>query len=150
MGRSLGLGLFLLSTLMSCKEPAPRHHHRDTLLLEVGGENPSLREGLRRTDAPAQAMARDAPVARREASPAAAPPPADSMPGKAETAAPPGAASEARPATVVLERGQTLYGLARTHLGAGSRWPEIASLNGWTEADVAGLRAGTVVKLPSR
>ncbi len=50
--------------------------------------------------------------------------------------------------TVILGRGETLYGLCRSQLGDGSRWKEVAQLNGWSEAQASNLSVGTRVKLP--
>ncbi len=52
--------------------------------------------------------------------------------------------------TVYLREGETLYRLAATHLGSGSRWRELLALNGWTEAQATRLKVGVPVKLPIR
>ena len=52
--------------------------------------------------------------------------------------------------TVYLRQGETLIGLARSHLGDGSRWREILSLNGWTETQAEKLPVGTKVQVPLR
>ena len=49
---------------------------------------------------------------------------------------------------VRLRAGQTIYGLAREHLGAAARYREILDRNGWSERQAARLPAGTPVKLP--
>jgi hypothetical protein len=51
---------------------------------------------------------------------------------------------------VTLREGEPLYGLASVHLGKGSRWPEIARLNGWSERQAEQLRTGTQVRLPQK
>lgn len=67
-------------------------------------------------------------------------------------------AVEPAPATaeVVVERGDTLWALAKTHLGDAERWTEIAQLNdgqtmvdGSTFASASLLRPGWVLQLPS-
>lgn len=52
--------------------------------------------------------------------------------------------------TVRLRRGQNLYRVALEQLGDGSRWREIAKLNGWSERDIANLAADTPIRLPAR
>ena len=63
---------------------------------------------------------------------------------------------EPEPVTVTVEPGDTLWGLARTHLGAGARWTEIYDLNrGQAQADGRTLRypnlirVGWVLELPA-
>ena len=51
---------------------------------------------------------------------------------------------------MILEQGQTLYGLCKTELGNGGRWQEVAKLNGWSDAKAGRLPAGQKVKLPVR
>jgi len=46
-----------------------------------------------------------------------------------------------------VQKGDTLYGIARAQLGSGPRWKEIASLNGLTGAE---LEVGKQLQLPSR
>ena len=50
--------------------------------------------------------------------------------------------------TVVVQKGDTLYSLARVHLGAGKRWREIADLNGLTNE--RRLSVGKELKLPAK
>lgn len=52
-----------------------------------------------------------------------------------------------QPAQHVVVRGDTLWGIARTWLGAGSRYPELVALN--TEKDLEPLQVGTVLRLPA-
>ena len=66
------------------------------------------------------------------------------------------AAPEPQPVTVTVKRGDSLWRLARIHLGAGSRWQEIYDLNrGRVQADGHSLRnpglifVGWVLVLPS-
>ena len=49
---------------------------------------------------------------------------------------------------MVLRSGQTIFGLAREHLGSAVRYREILECNGWTEEQAARLPAGTRVVLP--
>ena len=74
------------------------------------------------------------------------------------TALPVEAGAEPEPETVgvAVRPGDTLWGLARTHLGAGARWPEIFELNaGQVQADGKRLTdpdlivIGWVLKLPA-
>lgn len=51
---------------------------------------------------------------------------------------------------VVLGKGQTLFAIAKKHLGSATRYKEILVHNGWTEAQAKRLPAGTKVKLPPR
>jgi len=76
----------------------------------------------------------------------------DPHPDEAAAAAParPSPPVAAPPRRTSLRAGQTLYSLAREHLGDGKRWREIAALNGWSEADVASLPAGVEVTLPAK
>ena len=51
---------------------------------------------------------------------------------------------------VTVQRGDSLYGLSRRHLGDGNRWREIASLNGLTDSDVRSLAVGSELRIPIR
>jgi hypothetical protein len=179
--------------------PAPPTPGGDLLVLELGGEGPSLREALARRiarrahagNAPASGRLpatsptpqdgsgrpRSVPGDRRDPEPAGGPAPAPEHPALPDpgsaveprgrppepeppAVAPPSAdlpAGREKPAVaaaparrVRLRAGQTLYRLACEHLGDGKRWQEIAALNGWSESDVASLRADTEVALPPR
>jgi hypothetical protein len=60
-------------------------------------------------------------------------------------------APEARAATTkthVFQTGDTLYGLARDHLGSGERWREIAELNEIPEDQVDEIPNGAVILIP--
>ena len=52
--------------------------------------------------------------------------------------------------TVTVQKGDSLYGLSARHLGSGKRWPEIARLNGLSDADIKRLSVGRELKLPPR
>jgi nucleoid-associated protein YgaU len=53
-------------------------------------------------------------------------------------------------AVVILGKGQTLFAIAKKHLGSATRYKEILKHNGWTEAQAKRLPPGTKVKLPPR
>ena len=64
--------------------------------------------------------------------------------------------AEPEPVTVTVKRGDSLWRIARTHLGSGDRWPEIFDLNrGRVQADGRSLRnpdliqIGWVLELPA-
>lgn len=57
---------------------------------------------------------------------------------------------EPEPVTVQMRAGDTLYSLSVKHLGTGRRWLEIASLNGFSDAQVTNLSIGQVIRLPAR
>lgn len=52
------------------------------------------------------------------------------------------------PRTYTLRPGDTLWGLAQRFLGSGTRWREIANLNGIKDSQVRKLPVGLVVKIP--
>ena len=122
------------------------------LVLEVGGEQPSLREALVAhavTVAPARLLRSEVPApvskggasAERDGSPHETPPEPRSKP----VVSPEPAESFV---VVKLARGQTLIHLAKKHLGDGNRFRDILALNGWTEADARRLRENQDVKIP--
>ena len=130
-GMCVALGLLACAT-----EERPMDNQ---LNLTLGGNNPSLSGDLARID---QAMGF---VPKPEPQPEPEPEPQPEPEPEPEPESPiPGTR------TVTLHEGETLYGLARAHLGKGSRWTEIAARNGWSQAQVSRLRAGTQVKLPQR
>lgn len=53
-----------------------------------------------------------------------------------------------QPKIHVLKRGETLWALAKKYLGNGSRWPEIARLNGIKDSQVRSLPVGMQIKIP--
>ncbi len=153
----LGAGCLLLA---GCSDSRAAAKPSDgVLVLEVGGIDTSLRKSL--TDAGIEVGAPQVLVPVAPA-PAVEPPP-PSPPG--EGAAPPDGPAppvpepkgESAPAPanvdwfeVELAPKQTLTGLAKKHLGDGTRYPEILKLNGWTERDVLRLRPGAKVKIPKQ
>ncbi|MBY9078311.1 LysM peptidoglycan-binding domain-containing protein [Paenibacillus sp. HN-1] len=54
----------------------------------------------------------------------------------------------AKPRTVTVKSGDSLYKIAKQYLGSGERWKEIQKLNGLTDAQVKALKIGSVLKLP--
>ncbi len=131
-----------------------------------GARKPAPAAAQPSTGAPREATADRRPAASG-ADPAANRVPAESPPGPdSEPAQVPdydevgtpveSAAAEPPPAPigprreVSLDAGQTLFELARVHLGDGNRFHELLELNGWSEAQARRLPVGTVVQLPPR
>ena len=122
----------------ACGGDIPPGTSEDMLVLELGGESEPLREALRRV-ARVEVTTRE--EVTREEEPKEEP--------REETVA--GVAPPSSEFfTVYLREGETLYRLAATHLGRGSRWRELLALNGWTEAQATRLKVGVPVKLPIR
>lgn len=53
-----------------------------------------------------------------------------------------------QPKIHVLKKGETLWALAQKYLGSGTRWREIANLNGIKDSQVTRLPIGLKVKIP--
>ena len=145
--------LVVVAWLPSCSESAAATVPGDgTLILEVGGEQASLREALAAagvTMAPAQHV-RD-PDVRQEPAPESdvAQPvqqPTQEPVTHSDVVPPP--AVEPQFKTVLLKRGQTLIHLAKEHLGDGNRFRDLLECNGWTETDARRLAEGTKVRVP--
>lgn len=137
-------------SLLACGEPADPRDSEDLLVLELGGDHEALSRALLRL------RGTPAPAAGPAAAPAAGPTAGPTGEGAVETPLPAAERqAEAEPPppeifSVYLRQGETLYGLARTHLGSGARWRELLELNGWSEAQAGQLPVGTMVKLPIR
>jgi len=54
-----------------------------------------------------------------------------------------------QPRVHVLKRGETLWVLAQKYLGSGTRWREIANLNGIKDSQVRRLPVGMQIKIPT-
>lgn len=117
------------------------------LVLEVGGEQASLREALHAVGVEV------APRPRAEVT--------DVPPGPVEQVPPPGPGEQPQPQpqptpapapqetwfTVEMKSGDSLIQIAKKHLGNGNRFRDILKWNGWSEDDALTLRPGTKVKL---
>lgn len=145
------------SVLASCAKPAKAAVHEDVLVLEVGGQEASLREVL-------QALGRDVGPGHRlrpveeQPEPRPVDPSRQKLPVQEEERRdpqpeppPPQPEPEPEPesewVTVELPKGETLIHVARRHLGNGTRWGEIVEWNGFTAAQLKRLRIGHPIKL---
>lgn len=63
---------------------------------------------------------------------------------------PPRPVEQKPPKTYTLKPGDTLWSLAARFLGSGTRWREIAQLNGIKDSQVRRLPVGMVLKIPPR
>ncbi|MFM1874120.1 MAG: hypothetical protein RL398_3542 [Planctomycetota bacterium] len=150
----------MLPLVAACDGGVHAAGRQDVLVLELGGNRPSLRQDL---------LARGIPVALphpvRAVDPV--PPPVIEQPedrprderephNGEQPDTPPVPGPQVEPPapqpsgyrTVKLKRGQTLMHLSKEHFGTTRRWKEIMALNGWTEAQVNRLPADQDVKLP--
>ena len=136
----------VLVGLLSCAAEEQRMENQMDLTL--GGNNKSLRRHLERLDE------KTGLVPKRGSQPRVEPEPAPEQEPVPEPEPEPVQEPVFEPApqsrVVTLREGETLYGLALAHLGRGSRWPEIARLNGWSERQAEQLGIGTQVRLPQK
>ena len=140
-------------------EPAAAGNRDDVLVLEVGGEQQSLRAALlslgRQVDAPrrlrpvppmSMPMPTPTPDVAESRDPEGQPP----SPGE-EPEPRPGPLPDAEPPSewvvVELQKGETISHIAGRMLGSSRRFPEIMKWNGWDELDVRSLDAGVKVRL---
>lgn len=129
----------------ACGRPTAAAPKADALVLELGGEQGSLRQAL--------VAAGIAPAPHATAEDAAPPDEPDAAPEVGAQPEPVPIAVEPPAVTpdhieVELGRGETLIHLAKKHLGNGNRFREILTANGWTEQDARRLPAGQRVKIP--
>lgn len=140
----------------SCAKPAPEQHSGDVLVLEVGGEQSSLRESLRamgqevapprrlRPVAPAP-LVEPLPLPQQRVAPVSPAPAEDRQPAPPQPAAAP-----QEPEWVVvefLEGDRHLGDVAKRHLGSSRRYGEIQEWNGIDDAQARRLRPGHSLKL---
>lgn len=147
-----GLSCVLLGSLGCTSSDGAPKPSDGVLVLEVGGEQPSLREALVAhgvTVAPFILLRREgsAAVPAREETPSERGEPSPGPESRTRPVAPPPEPAESF-VVVKLARGQTLIHLAKKHLGDGNRFRDILALNGWTEADARRLRENQDVKIP--
>jgi hypothetical protein len=154
------VGMFL--GMVACgRQAAPPLAGDGELVLELGRGHRSLAGSLQaagldllpRCDygpPPPRAAVEDAPAqpAADAEAPRRAPPPDE--PGQSAPAVAPPAAEPAAATwfEVELEERQTLFLLARKHLGSANRFKEILELNGWSDAEARRLRPGQRVRIP--
>ncbi|MBL8752742.1 MAG: LysM peptidoglycan-binding domain-containing protein [Planctomycetes bacterium] len=132
---------------VACGESHAKPRSGDgTLVLEVGGNQPSLREALQ------AAGVELAPPARPNVDATPQPEPKGPTTPPREQSPPPAVDTPPAPTffEVEMKAGDSLILLARRHLGNGNRFRELLELNGWSEQDALSLRPGTKVKVPRR
>jgi nucleoid-associated protein YgaU len=137
-----------------CGSDAKAESVDGTLVLQLGGSQPSLRDALRKRGIviePAAEAAPHAPVPRSEPPPLLPPPQRPPAPPPAAEPQPePVAPPQPKWFTVNLAKGETLTVLARRHLGDGNRYREIQQLNGWSDWQVKRLPVGQEVRIPNQ
>jgi nucleoid-associated protein YgaU len=154
--------LFVLFGLAaSCAEPVQDVDRADVLSLEVGGEQASLRAALLalgREVAPPVRL-RPAPQVEHDDRPAAAGPAGELVEESAPTEVAPQPEPQPTPqeeapapvesewVTVTLPKDETLFHIARRHLGDANRYREIMEWNGLTEAAARRLRPGHEIRI---
>lgn len=140
----LTLSLAVVGCASGCSAETRPEAVDGTLVLELGGSSPSLRESLRAAgvvlEMPVEPEVRPIPAPDPRDLPREDPPRADPEP---QPPTPPPAYRE-----VELRKNETLIHLAQRHLGNGRRYRQIMTLNGWSDADTRRLREGTMVKIP--
>lgn len=129
----------VLATLSACARPTAAARSGDTLVLEIGGGQGSLRQALVAAGAVVAAPKPREPAAEQAQVPAA---------DDERVTPPPPVEPTAKHIVVELGRGETLIHLAKRYLGDGNRFREILDANGWTERDARRLPAGQAVKVP--
>lgn len=157
--RAVLSGVLIFGALASsCSESAAATVPSEgTLVLDLGGQQESLRAGLAAAGialGPPQRLRElppDPPEPRPAADGAAGPDAAPAPAPQPEQQAPPVPEAEAPQWKIVkLKRGQTLIHVAKEHLGNGNRFRDLLQLNGWTEADARRLPEGASVRVPVR
>jgi len=135
-------------SVAGCNPQAAAAVARDgTLLLELGGNGRSLADELRRLGVQPQELPEPAAATEPTDAPNVAGDAGDGQaPADDPRAAQPAAAA---PVEVVLQKGQTLFALAREYLGSAGRFRELLEVNGLTEEQARKLRPGTRLRLPN-
>lgn len=155
----LPLALSTCIVLAACTQESIEASNPDgVLVLELGGAQTELGEDLVRAGVTLQPQRALAEIKLPDdVEPAPQPAPLPDRAGGPETPSPqpvpqpiPDAQAPAAESVVVLGKGETLFAVAKKHLGSATRYKEILKHNGWTEAQAKRLPAGTKVKLPPR
>lgn len=129
--------------LAACAPKPAAAASEGSLVLEVGGEHPSLAGGLRALGV--ELVEPPAPP-QPGPQPPQAPPRALDEPAPAPPPAPP--AEEPAWFEVEIQTGQTIGALSQQYLGTSRRYREILELNHLTEAAARRLRPGSRIKIP--
>lgn len=160
MVHRVAAGLLFLLPLVpcACTRAEAAAVAKDTLVLEIGGGNPSLSEALQKLGVaqrpPALVIPRPAPLQPVVPGPAVTPPadppdaPPDTPVRPPQDAPAPPPAPAAAVLVVRLQKGETLGDLALRHLGTSKKWKELAEFNGFDLANLHRLREGTEVRIP--
>ncbi|MEC9047520.1 MAG: hypothetical protein VYA51_05860 [Planctomycetota bacterium] len=147
--------VLVLGAAGACAKPAPEPPSGDALVLEVGGQQSSLRESLRsmgKEVAPPRRLRPAAPAPQvepaRQARPAA-PPSEDAADVDPPAQAPPqpNPAESEWVVVELLEEDRNLGDVAKRHLGSSRRYLDIQRWNGIDDAQARRLRAGYKLKL---
>jgi hypothetical protein len=145
--RALAAAVTAAVVVVGCgSEPEPQLSGDGVLVLELGGEQPSLRASLialgREVEPPRFTPAPVPSVAADPESPPPAPEPAPETPPESAPSPPP-----PKWQSVTLGEGETLIHLARRHLGDGRRYTDLLKWNGWTEREARRLPRGQQVRI---